>query len=338
MSNIAVIPQINLPPALLQQFQALNGADDLDAGVSAGFPVISIKGAKWRIVDGGEEHPIYMPGTRDLAPFVKVVILRANAAISKTYYEGQYVEGTDAKPTCYSNDGIRPAADAEHPQAETCAACPHNVWGSKISPSGAKIKACADVRRIALLPVEDLDYSPVLLRIPGASLGDLAGYGKALKQRGIPYAAVVTKLSFDPDAAFPKIMFQFERVLTPEEMNLVAERMTEPVVDDILGLTSRVTPRQEPAATDGFGIPADIAPPAQAAAPAPAPEPEAEPEAAPAPAPAKPRASRAKKGGFSTGDAAPAPEAQAAAAPAADPAPSGDIASDIDAALASINL
>ena len=78
--------------------------------------------------------------------------------------------------------------------------------------------ARADVRRVAILPADDMDYSPILLRIPGASLGDLAAFGKALKQRGIPYAAVVTKLSFDPDASFPKILFQFERVLTPEEM------------------------------------------------------------------------------------------------------------------------
>lgn len=332
MSNIAVIPQIQLPAELLKQFNAFTGADDLDAGVSAGFPVMSIKGAKWRIVEGGEEHPIYMPGTRDLAPYIKVVILRANAAISKTFYAGAYVEGTDAKPDCYSNDGIAPASDAEHPQAASCATCPQNVWGSKISPSGAKIKACADVRRIAILPAEDMDYSPILLRIPGASLGDLAGYGKALKQRGIPYAAVVTKLSFDPDAAFPKILFQFERVLTAEEMALVASRITEPVVDDILGLSApRGAAPALPAADDKFGIPADAAPAVAAtqtvAAPAPEPAPEVPAE--------KPKATR-KKGGFG---AAPAEAAAPAAEPAQEAQPvENAMAADIEAALAAINL
>lgn len=259
MSNIAVIPKISLPAELMQQFQSFVGEDDLNAGVSAGFPVISIKGAKWRIVEGGEEHPIYLPDSKDLAPYVKVVLMRANANISKVFYEGQYVEGSDAAPDCYSNDGVAPAADATNPQCASCAACPQNVWGSKISPSGSKIKACADVRRVAVLPAEDLSYSPILLRVPGASLSDLAQYGKALKQRGIPYAAVVTKLSFDPDAAFPKIMFQYDRVLTPEEMAEVAERMGEPVIDDILGLTSRgVAPAAAPAADDKFGIPADV--------------------------------------------------------------------------------
>lgn len=333
MSNsITIIPQINLPVALLQQFNAINGADDLDAGVSAGFPVMSIRGAKWRIVEGGEEHPIYMTGTRDLAPSVKVIILRANAALSKTFYAGQFVEGSDAKPDCASNDGIAPSPDSPNPQHTNCASCPNNVWGSKTSPSGAKIKACADVRRVAILPADDMEYSPILLRIPGASLGDLAAYGKALKQRGIPYAAVVTKLSFDPDAAYPKILFQFERVLTAEEMAKVAERISDPVVDDVLGLSA---PRgaapvalAAPAA-DQFGIPANIAPPAAAAAPAPA--------AVPEPA-AKP-AARKSKGFGAAPEAAPAAAAAPVQEAVAEAAPGGGgMMDDINAALAGLNL
>lgn len=336
MSNAVIIPKINLPAEMLEQFNALASGDDLDAGVSAGFPVMSIRGAKWRIVEGGEEHPIYLPDTTDLAPFVKVVLLRANPAVSKTYYEGQYVEGSDAKPDCHSNDGIKPAADAPSPQAKSCAECPMNVWGSKISPSGSKIKACADVRRIAILPADDLAYAPILLRVPGASLGDLAAYGKALKQRGIPYSAVVTKLSFDPDAAFPKIMFRFERVLTQEEMAQVAERMAEPIVEDVLGLTVRVdAPVAAPAADDKFGIPADAAPPAEATtSEAAAPQAKAE-----APKPTRRRAARAQ--------AQPEPEAQAQ--PAAQPVPEPEatpevggaeqkMAADIEAALAAVQL
>lgn len=322
MSNVAIIPKFDLPAAILDQFSALNGADDLDSGVSGGFPVMSIKGAKWRIVEGGEEHPIYMPGTTDLAPYVKVVILRANPAISKTYYEGQFVEGTDQKPDCYSNDGIVPASDAVNPQSPSCASCPHNAWGSKISPSGAKIKACADVRRIAILPSEDMSYSPILLRIPGASLGDLAQYGKALKQRNIPYAAVVTKLSFDPDAAFPKILFRFDSVLNAEQLALVAERMTDPVVEDVLGLSPprHDAPALAAPADDKFGIPADVGAPEQPAA-----EPE---QAAPATKAApKPRAAAKAK-----------VEEPATPVPEAEPETSGSMSADIEAALAGIQM
>ena len=339
MSNIAVIPQINLPPALLQQFAAFNGADDLAAGVSAGFPVISIRGAKWRIVEGGEENPIYMPGTKDLAPAVKVVLLRSNPNLSKTFYEGQYVEGSDAKPDCYSNDGVAPAADAPKPQCSNCAQCPQNAWGSKISPSGSKIKACADVRRMAVLPVEDLGYSPCLLRVPGASLSDLAAYGRALSKRGIPYAAVVTKLSFDPDAAYPKIMFQFERVLGQGELATVAERINDPVVDDVLGLNeARSAAPAQAAATedDKFGIPADVQAPAAPAAQAQEPAAQAEPAAE-----SKPKATRSRKSAGFGGTAEPAAQAaQAQPEPDAQPDVTGasTMEADLEAALGALGM
>lgn len=340
MSNITVIPQINLPANLMAQFAAFTGADDLDAGVSAGFPVMSLRGAKWRIVEGGEEHPIYMPGTKDLAPSIKVVILRANSALSKTFYAGAFVEGSDAKPDCSSNDGVVPAPDSPKPQCNTCAACPQNVWGSKISPSGAKIKACADVRRLAILPADDMDYSPILLRIPGASLADLAAYGKALKQRGIPYAAVVTKLSFDPDASYPKVLFQFERVLTAEEMAHVAARINEPVVEDVLGLSAPrgAAPAIAAPAADKFGIPADVAPPAAAPAAATAEMEEAVAAVEAAAVTAKAAGRKPKGFGAAAETPAPAP-VQAQPAPAAEaPASGGGMLDDINAALAGLNL
>lgn len=335
MSNIAIIPQINLPANLMAQFAAFTGADDLDAGVSAGFPVMSLRGAKWRIVEGGEEHPIYMAGTKDLAPSIKVVILRANSALSKTFYAGQFVEGSDAKPDCSSNDGIAPSPDSPKPQCTTCAACPQNVWGSKISPSGAKIKACADVRRLAILPADDMDYSPILLRIPGASLADLAAYGKALKQRGIPYAAVVTKLSFDPDASYPKVLFQFERVLTAEEMAHVAARINEPIVEDVLGLSAPrgAAPALAAPAADKFGIPADVTPPATAT-PAPAAAEMEEAVAAVEAAAAPAKTTRKKSTGFG---AAPV-ETPAPVQAAPTPAVGGGMLDDINAALAGLNL
>jgi len=358
MSNqVQVIPQFNLPAEFAEQFSDL-GADDLSSGVSAGFPVMSIRGAKWRISAGGEETPIYINGTNDLAPSVKVVLLRANQNLAKTFYAGQYVEGSDTPPDCSSNDGIRPAADSPHPQCDNCAACPNNQWGSKISPSGAKIKACADVRRMAILPADDLEYSPILLRVPGASLGDLAAYGKALKQRGIPYAAVVTKLSFDPDASYPKILFAFERVLSPDEMAQVAAKMADPSIEDVLGLSFRSAPALAAPADSKFNIPANAASQAAEAGAASVQEPEAKADA-PAAEPPKPKRTRAAttpapteapaddpvaKAEAALAEAKAAAAAKAASNPpantptAAPPVAGGTMAEDIDNALASLGF
>ena len=315
---------------------AFIGDDDLSSGVSAGYPVMSIRGAKWRISQNGEERPIYIPGTTDLAPAVRVVLLRANRAVSKTFYAGAYVEGADTAPTCQSGDGVRPDTDSEQPQSATCATCKHNEWGSKISPAGKKIKACGDVRRMAVLPAEDLEFPASLLRIPGASLGDLAAYGQTLRRAGVNYAAVVTKLSFDPSASFPKIMFALERALTAEEVESVAAQIADPAIDDVLGLTS---PRAAAPAPQEQAAPV-VATPAEPVAQAPVAQAQAAPVAAPV---AAPRARRTA--------AAPAPvaQAQAAQAPASNvvqmPAAQAaavatgtSVADDIEAELAALSL
>ena len=184
------------------------------------------------------------------------------------------------------------------------------------------------MRRTAILPAEDLSYSPCLLRVPAASLGDLADYGRALKKRGIPYQAVVTKLSFDPDASYPKINFQFERVLNGEELLQVAEKIKEPVIDDILGLRDR-GPVAQPAT-----------PAAQSAtppAPAPTVAPAQQQAANEAPPPAVETKKATKSKGFGAAPATEANTAQAAQA-AATPQPGGDILASLNASLAGLKL
>lgn len=333
MSNALIIPQINLPANVMSALAELGaGVDDLSQGVSSGFPVMSIRGAKWRIVEGGEEKPIYIPGTTDLAPAIRVVILRSNPAVSKTFYKDAFQEGSDAKPDCFSHDGVVPSPEAQNKQCATCAACPQNVWGSKISPSGSKIKACADVRRVAILPSEDLDYSPILLRIPAASLGDLAQYGKQLKQRGIPYTAVVTKLSFDPDASYPKLMFQFERVLTEAEILKVIERAKEPVVEDVLGLNEARGAASTPPAQSAHvqNVAAVIQTPA--VTPPPAEQPIVPPPAE------TPKATRGRKATSGFGGAATPPAEQPQAEAPQQAAPAGDVLASLNATLANLAL
>lgn len=323
---------INAPtPSHLAIFQDLLPDNDLASGMHGGYPVMSIKGSKWRLKEGGEERPIYIPGTNDLAPSIRVVLLKANPNLSKSFYAGGYVEGSNEAPDCYSNDGIAPANDAPSPQCVTCAQCPNNEWGSKISEDGKKGRLCADVRRVAILPSEDLNHAPILLRVPAASLQDLAIYGRNLNRCGRPYAAVVTKLAFDANAAYPKIVFSFERDLSAEEAQVVVSRLSDPLVEDVIG--------------SSVDLPATVA--AQPAAPA-AP---AQPQTV---QPPRPRAQRAAR---TAAPAQPAPQAQPAnvvnmpqqaAQPVSEVVDAvvkgeqtvvgGDIASDIDAALASLNF
>lgn len=225
--------QLAVHGKLAELFGDQLGADDLTGGVSVGFPVLSIKGKVFHVKQGGEATLITQKDSDDPATSIEVVLIKANPHISKVYYESGYTEGADAKPTCYSNNGVVPEPDGEEVQNDKCATCKHNQWGSRITDDGRKGKACSDSRRIAVAASGDL-ANPMLLRVPAASLRPLMDYGKALNKRGVPYQAVVTKLSFDHTVAHPLLKFSPVAALPEESAQEVFETMNGEVVQAIL--------------------------------------------------------------------------------------------------------
>lgn len=205
----AVIPfdSGNLPASVSQIFGDTNANDLVGNNAGGGFPVISIKGKVFHIVRGGEKTLVTKPGEDDPAGSIEVVVVKANPNRSKVFYATGYVEGTDAKPTCYSNNGVQPEADAQEPQSAKCATCQHNQWGSRITDSGKKGKACSDSRRLAIATV-DTPADPMLVRVPAASMKSLEDYGKLLAARGVRPEAVVTRVGFDYTVAHPQLTFK----------------------------------------------------------------------------------------------------------------------------------
>lgn len=294
-------------PAHLKALADTVNADDLISGAGGGFPVISIKGKVFHEVRGGERRLITRADSEEPAASIEVVILRANPALSKTYYSEGYTDGSEEKPTCYSNDGVAPALDAAEPQAQKCATCPHNQWGSKITENGAKGKACADFRRMAVAPLGQLN-DPMLIRVPAASLKALKEYGDTLKKRGVKYPMVVTKVGFDYSVAHPQLKFSPVSFLSEAQVNTVAEVIASDVVMQIIGMQN-AAPQVPATATSG----SEGAKPAVSAPAAAAPKMEAsvvntkpvtaKKEAAPAPKPAAtPKPAPAKVVDVQTGD------------------------------------
>lgn len=225
--------QLAVHGKLAELFGDQLGGDDLTGGVSVGFPVLSIKGKVFHIKQGGEATLVTQPNSEDPATSLEVVLVKANKHISKVFYATGYTEGSDAKPTCYSNNGEQPEADSEEIQSDKCATCPQNQWGARITDDGRKAKACSDSRRVAVAPAGDLS-NVMLLRVPAASLRPLSDYGKALNKRGVPYQAVVTKLSFDHTVAHPLLKFAPVAALPEDKAVEVYEAMTGDIVESIL--------------------------------------------------------------------------------------------------------
>jgi hypothetical protein len=248
---------------------------ELSANVSSGFPVLSIKGKTFTVRRGKKSTMLTRKDADgDQVPVnaIEVVLIKANRNFSKTYYAKGYVEGSDAKPDCFSNDGIAPDASVQNPQAKKCAVCPKNVWGAKVSDEGKKLKACQDVRRVAVAALNALD-DPMLLRVPPASLKGLASYARdVLEPRKVSYNAVLTKVRFAPEASTPKLLFTPLQFLTEEQYQEAAALAESGLVQDIIGLTGT------PMHVDEEEAPPQ---PPEVTAPAPAPAPKTKKPAAP---------------------------------------------------------
>lgn len=226
-----------LPAAL----QNAGFSDELGAGIEGSFGVISVRGKVWRTKYRGEEVDL-VDEEGNARPSLTVVILKAAPTKSKLYYADGYVEGTNNAPDCWSNNSVVPDASVPNKQSSTCALCPHNVFGSRITQQGKASKACADNKRIAIIPAEDMENEalggPMLLRIPAASLVDAAQYGSKLAQMGFPVHGVVTRLKFDIKEAYPKLVFSPVRPVTEAEAARIIEYRDGPQIARIMAEAS----------------------------------------------------------------------------------------------------
>lgn len=271
MNALATIP--NQLPAHLQK-RALNSNAAAMAGIRAGgFAHISIKGGKFFLVNEGEKTLITDP-LRPSLPLMELEmnVVGFNPNVNKIFYSGTYEEGSAEEPDCSSDDGLTPDPNIANPQSTACATCPQNQWGSKISPNGKQIKACADNKRLVLLRGDDLEGMAIGLTVTPSGLKDWANYIKLLNSKSIDVTTVVTKVQFDPSASHPKLLFAFGRFLTEEEQAIVDERANSDEVK-LIAMPRKSAP-SAPVATQGVPAkpvhsPQNVQPVAAPVAPAP---------------------------------------------------------------------
>lgn len=236
MSNL--VPFSDALPAHLRKSAALFAGTNTDLRTSMGptYPVLSIKGKVWSLVENSVKTKLTEAGPDgDKVPVqsLKVMIVRANPSLSKIFYKEKFTEdGSEgAPPDCSSWDGKTPDAHVKNPQSKTCATCDHNIWGTGANGQG---RACSDSRRLAIAPEGDLS-KVTLLRVPAASLKALHKFAELLEQKGVVYQQVMTRIAFDSDAAHPQITFKPVGFLTEEEVTRVAALQEDPIVKAICG-------------------------------------------------------------------------------------------------------
>ena len=202
MSNVTTFRD-NLPTHL--QNVALD--DFTKAFTSSGGSVkrITLRGRVFRLVDGGKEI------AKNTESHMDVVIVSGSKSVQKSFYASEYNSEETSIPDCWSSNGERPDADVENPQASICKDCPQAVKGA----GGPGRAACRYSWRLGVVLRNNVGGDIFQLILPQKSIFGTADvdhmpflqYAKYVAGSGYNLNMLATRLTFDTDSDFPKLVF-----------------------------------------------------------------------------------------------------------------------------------
>ncbi len=163
----------------------------------------------------------------------------------RAYWSEKYGDAQAGAPICASPDGKQPFDFIPEPQALSCNKCPQAVSGSG---GYGQSHACKSFKHIYCLIAKGfLNFNCttiVRFKVPVTALKQLGTYRWELKQEGIPIAAVITRVTFDPEAKGQRPMFAFNGFV-PEA---VVKITTDIAISD--GIQKLLTGQQAPVAIE----------------------------------------------------------------------------------------
>jgi hypothetical protein len=165
-----------------------------------------------------------------------VVIVSGSKTVQKSYYAGEYNAEETSVPDCWSSDGERPDADVANPQGDRCKDCQQAIKGS----AGAGRAACRYSWRLGVVLRNNVGGNIYQLILPQKSIfgqGDVEHmpflqYAKYVAQSGYNLNMLSTRLSFDTDSDFPKLVFSNAEFLDKDTyQTAVAQGQTQVAVN-----------------------------------------------------------------------------------------------------------
>jgi hypothetical protein len=239
MSNLTTLKDL---PAHLQNVEL----DDFTKAFSASggsTKRITLRGRVFRLVDGGKEI------AKNTDPSMDVVIVNGSRTVQKTWYAGEYNADETSVPDCWSSDGERPDADVADPQSARCKECPQAIKGS----AGAGRAACRYSMRLAVVLRNNVGGDIYQLILPQKSLfgqGDVdhmpfLQYAKYVAQSGYNLNMLATRLTFDTDSDFPKLVFSNAEFLDSDAYQEAVEQGESPIAVNAgrLNFTKKAEPQ-----------------------------------------------------------------------------------------------
>jgi len=172
---------------------------------------ISVGGDKISVKDG----VFTLPDGRTSETMDAVIV---DFAFINEMYEGRYDPKKPAGPVCaafsQTEQGMVPYAHSPKLQADTCAACPNNQYGS--AGTG---KACKNTIALVLMaPGASGEQEMYTLRLSPTATTPFKKYIKSIAATmQLPLYGVVTHFSFDSNETYPKVLCSNpERVRNPD--------------------------------------------------------------------------------------------------------------------------
>lgn len=256
-------------------------------------PTLSPGGKRWTITVGGDKTVLTKTDDDgDVVPLqvARVVILDYAKQRGRAYYPGAYDPDAPAPPTCWSLDSRaahQKVIDAEEAPFEgftgKCDTCPMSVKGSKVYDNGKTGTACQQHKMLVVIPAKSPAHPALRLKLAITSVfdgkvGEHEGEGwfawdhylDHIRSHGITHTAqIVTKMKFDPNVDWPKVLFGTDEPLSVEKQRAIAPRTISEEVKSLLdgtwtpdGADGKRTDEDEPKAVEAKPAPKAEAKPA----------------------------------------------------------------------------
>lgn len=163
---------------------------------AGGLQRISTKGKRFTMPDG----------TVHDGPMQAIVV---DYIYTNSYFPGVYNPNNTQPPDCSatgrSEPDLVPRSDSPKVQAEACAKCPKNEWGS----GGGNSKACKNGIRLAIVPpTPNESMTPWSLDLAPTSLTGYVQFVRGLQGNGMLPFQMIVELDFDKKVDYPKITFK----------------------------------------------------------------------------------------------------------------------------------
>ena len=169
------------------------------------------------------------PGTEEEGQELNVIVV--DFTLVHGWWPGAYDPDNIVDPDCYANNRVftelAPVDESPDKQAETCAVCPQNQWGS--APVG-KGKACKNSRLLAILPLDAIDTAPMWsVSASPTATKRWDKYVRELAGNNLTPLFVSTKITLVPKLKYATLQFELTEALDSDSVNAAISRLPDAV-------------------------------------------------------------------------------------------------------------